>query len=234
MLKPQVNKEKGFTILEIMIATVVVSVILVLITSVMIGLQNLYNKGLNEERAQDNVRSIVDQIAQEIQASGSVVLDQPGIFTATIAGTNYPVNAYCIGSVRYLFVTGLQLGSQTQQSLWRDSSDSGNKCVFTPTNSNLNIIYNNPNSIVTDNGKELIANGARLTYFKILPPFTYPNDPNYTIQLSIAYGNDNQLNPFPFTTTNAKCNGGAGDQFCATASLSTEVAQRDNTTLQPL
>ncbi|MFI5270698.1 MAG: PilW family protein [Candidatus Saccharimonadales bacterium] len=229
MIKMHKHSQRGFTIIELMIATVVVSTLLITVTYVMIGMQNLYDKGLNEQRAQDNTRTIIDQMALEIQSTGQAIVAPASVLTDTvnIGGTNYNynINAVCIGSVRYLYVINLEVGVQTKQALWRDSADSGNSCVLSPINhAVVDIINNTPN----DNGEELIPSNARLTDLEILSPTA--TDPNYTIKASVAYGSDDLFNPvFPSTTANydVTCKGGTGDQFCATAKLTTEVGQRD-------
>jgi prepilin-type N-terminal cleavage/methylation domain-containing protein len=229
MIKIHKHSQRGFTIIELMIATVVVSTLLITVTYVMIGLQNLYDKGLNEQRAQDNTRTIIDQIALEIQTTGQAIVAQPSVLTDTVTinstSYSYNINAVCIGSVRYLYVINLEVGVQTKHALWRDSADSGNSCVLSPINKSIIDIINKTPS---DNGEELIPSNARLTDFEVLQPTA--TDSNYTIKVSVAYGTDDLFNPaFPSATPNydISCKGGIGDQFCATAKLTTGVGQRD-------
>lgn len=221
MMQQKLKKQMGFTILELLIATVVVSAILVLVTTVMIGIQNVYDKGVNQQRAQDNVRNIVDQIVQEIQAGNSTIV-QPNLglgysFKANFNGTlgSYQVQAVCVGTVRWVYIIGLQVGTSVQQALWRDTTPE------TGCQSNV------PNIRITTNGEngvEYIASGSRLTDFEVIAPTG--SDPNYTIKASLAVGKDDLLSTN--NSYNAVCNDGTGQQYCATARLTTEVSQRQN------
>lgn len=199
----------------------IVSVILLLVTTVMIGLQRLYYKGLNQEKIQNNARTIADDVNQEIQTSTST----PAVAWVPVASTfsasfnnqpptNYHVSAVCIGSVRYVYIIGLQVGTgsnQVAQALWRDQTPSGGCASGVPQ---IN------NSTPSDGGLEYIAAGSRLTNFQI----TQQGNGDYALSVSVAIGQDNILSTN--TSYNAQCIGGSGDQYCATAGLKTEVRQR--------
>jgi len=222
MKQHQPKKQSGFTILELMIATVIVSIILLLVTSVMISLQNLYYKGVNQESVQNDVRNITDQVSQEIQdtnaTEGTAVQTASLPYSVTVNGVTSHEMATCIGSVQYLYVIGPEVGTATKQAMWRDSTP-GSGCGKTAPN----IITTDP----SDGGTEYVASGARLTDFQINPPT--PGDSNYAIYVSVAIGNDNVINLNNNATNNdygAACIDASGNQFCATASLQTEVGQR--------
>jgi prepilin-type N-terminal cleavage/methylation domain-containing protein len=61
------SAEQGFTIVELMIATTVLSTLLVVVAIVMISIGKLYYKGLNQARLQDNTRNAVTAIAKQLQ-----------------------------------------------------------------------------------------------------------------------------------------------------------------------
>jgi len=220
----KLTHQSGFTILELMIATVVLSVILLLVTSVMIGIQALYYKGVNQENVQNNVRSIVNEVSQEIQDNNLTVQPVALPYWVTVKSVPYQEKALCIGSVRYLYVMGAQVGSETAQALWRDSTPvTGCGTNGTAFSVAPNIINHTP----ADNGTEYVASGARLTDFQVTSPTG--SNPNYVISVAVAIGNDGLLNLNNNATNNdygAQCISNPGDQFCATASLTTEVGQR--------
>lgn len=240
------RSEQGFTIIELLIATTVLSMILLLVTTMMIGIGNLYYKGINQARVQDNVRSVTDEVSQYLQLNGRPPLQQP--LPPNPNGTQ----AYCIGTTRYTYVLYRQIGAntgspdfQSRHVLWRDTINASGSCPL----ANLN--NTNP-SLGTDvgggnakNGTELIAPNSRLMKFSILP-LTSP----YTINIEVAYGDNDLLcdtgtandctTPYSNTSVMAKlvggsqssptgdmrCRGSLGDQFCSTADLNTTVAQR--------
>jgi prepilin-type N-terminal cleavage/methylation domain-containing protein len=205
-------KQSGFTILELMIATVVLSTILLLVTSMMVGIGRLFTKGFSQSRTQNNARSITDDLAQRLQFNNSDVFAGSGMD----ANTRY----YCVGEFRYTYVTGVKIGdivgtnpAQTHV-LWRDKPTSctrpGVGFMTSP----------NPGT----GGIELIAPNSRLTSFCINCGVAGPLASPYTIEVSTAFG-DTDLISSP-SSYNARCIGGSGNEFCGTAALRTVVAQR--------
>jgi len=196
--------QKAFTIIELMIATAVFSTILVMVTIMMISIGNLYYKGVNEARVQDDVRSITDEVAQHLELSDAGPLP-PAV---SPNGLNH---AYCIGDTRYTFTLNRQIVTQTPHVLWRDTNPTPDSCSTT------NTFLTSPPPAT--NGSELIAPNSRLTFFSI------SNTSPYTISVGIAFGDTTLLNLSGINTT---CKGNIGDQFCATATLTTTVTQRVN------
>jgi prepilin-type N-terminal cleavage/methylation domain-containing protein len=201
-------QQAGFTIVELMIATTVLSVILLLATVILSNIGGLYYKGINESRTQDNVRGITDQVSQDLKYTGG---DFTGPTTENIGGQSY--DYFCIGDVRYTYVIGEMIGSGTDTDgttaksphvLWRDTSGCSSRQRFL-------------------SGTELINPNSRLTYFSVGPSIGAPAG-TFQIQVGVAYGDIDLINDPD--SLDASCKGGTGDQFCATASLTTTVVQR--------
>ncbi|MGC1177435.1 MAG: prepilin-type N-terminal cleavage/methylation domain-containing protein [Candidatus Saccharimonadales bacterium] len=211
------SRQQGFTIVELLIATAVLSTILVLVTVMMIKIGNLYYKGVNQARVQENVRNLTDEVSQQLELNGGSV---PYIHTDTEDPNTHLLvdpQAYCIGTTRYSFVlnkqisTSATLGSdQTRHVLWRDSVPVGSCAALTQAQLN--------NQTPSSGGTELIAPNSRLTSFSITPTIS-----PYTLSVAVAYGDTDLLN---VSSSGAACKGSIGDQFCATASLTTGVVQR--------
>jgi type II secretory pathway pseudopilin PulG len=217
--------ESGFTIVELMIATSVLSMMLLIVTLIITSIGNLYYKGVNLSRIQDDTRNITSQVSQDLELNNSF-----GTFNTTNPNPG-STEAYCIGNVRYTFVVGKELGNNANEShhvLWRDTNPTpGGACGPVGT-------FPNPAS----NGSELVAPSSRLTQFSIagISP--------YHVAVNVAYGDDDLLcspsvsgscqtpNAMPtvadFTKGDLLCKGlsSTGSSFCATASLNTTVVQR--------
>jgi prepilin-type N-terminal cleavage/methylation domain-containing protein len=218
------RRQKGFTIVELMIATTVLSVVLLLVTAMMIGIGNLFTKGVNQARIQDNVRSISDEFAQQLKFTGATLAWTANPSTVAIndlsgAAHTYTINAFCIGDTRYSFIVGVQLGTASNQIrhvLWRDSLSSVGASACNPINLRNNI---------TTDGTELMASNSRLTDLRI------KGASPYTIDVGEAYGDDDLLSN-PHSTGPPQpaqlCMGNVGDQFCATATLHTVAVNRKN------
>lgn len=224
MSRHKYRNQQGFTIVELLIATAVLSTILVLVTVLMVNIGNLYYKGINQARVQGATRNITDEVSQHLELSS-------GVLQAT-ANASYPnIQAYCTSDTRYTFITGVQIGHKAPPGtvgpvyyhiLWRDTNPTPGSCQVDATNGGA----------MTDasatNGTELIPPNSRLTAFCI-GTIDASNTCNvstispYTLSVGIAYGDDDLLNVNGISTV---CSGIKGDQFCATAHLTTAAVKR--------
>lgn len=202
------RNQQGFTIIELLIATTVLSVILLLVTVIMTNISNLYYKGVNQSRLQDDVRNVTAEISQHLELNDQAITSASSTYSGVL------MQAYCIGDTRYSYVTNIQIGTgtgQIQHVLWRDTYSGG----CTPVNLSLANPENGPN--VGTDGTELIAPNSRLTVLSI--SVTSP----FTVSIGMAYGVTSVMNLNGINTT---CKDGGGDDFCATASLNTTIVQR--------
>ena len=78
----------GFTIVELMIATLVFSVILTIATVGILNIGRLYRKSLTQSQTQQVARTILDTVSQNIKFNGGSV----------VSGTNI----YCLGAGKRL------------------------------------------------------------------------------------------------------------------------------------
>lgn len=207
--------QQGFTIVELMIATAVLATMLVLVTVVMVNIGKLYYKGINQARVQDDTRSITDQVAQQLQLT-----DQP----PTTAPGPHSTQAYCIGSVRYTYVVGVQLGVPPHQApnippsgstyshvLWRDINPTPGSCFIDPSDPHtvtpVDLTQNTPSA----GGTELVPGNSRLTAFcigtlDVAAGTCTPAPSPFTLTVGIAYG-DSDLLCSPSVANS--CNAGA-------------------------
>jgi prepilin-type N-terminal cleavage/methylation domain-containing protein len=235
-IKKRLNQQ-GFTIVELLVATAVFSTILVLVTIMMTSIGNLYQKGINQARVQDAVRTITGDVSQHLELSSGNRLDNASNGTAT-PGT------FCIGNTRYTYVIGKKLNSINDSTnsthvLWRDDPGTTASCPAV----NLDVAQpHSPSPQPGTDGVELMPPNTRLIKFEILGP----NSP-FAFSIGIAYG-DNELlcSPADATTCSGSksmtglvpvpwndfingdllCKGSAGDQFCSTAIADTNIVQR--------
>jgi prepilin-type N-terminal cleavage/methylation domain-containing protein len=233
-------REEGFTIVELMIATAILSVILLIVTALLIGIGNLYYKGVSQAAVQDNVRTITDVISQDLQLNGDSLLTDPH--------TN-PTDprSYCIGTTRYTYVVGEEITSanpvptyQSNHVLWRDTVPAGT-CPEMPesTFDSLSLTNTNPDGSGGTNGTELIGSSSMLTNFTIAnttSPFTITIGEAYgsadllcdtgTTNDCITNGNSNHIWNPNVPVGNVLCKDYAAHQLCATDKLTTTVSER--------
>lgn len=208
MIRQQLNcrtaRQHGFTIIELLIATMIFSVVLLIITGGILQITRVYYKGVTEANTQNAARSIIDTISQAIQFNGGVV-------QATPAPTVGAAQSFCVGSLQFSYRLGYQLvdgatgTNQTNNSL-REDTISG--CTAMSAGA-------------TFTGRELMSPKMRLSSLSVQPAGTNL----WKITVQVTYGDDDLLNN-P-TAANASCKGiQAGTQFCSVSELSTIVVKR--------
>lgn len=187
--------QQGFTLIELLISSTVFSVILLLCTYGLIQIGNTFYKGRTVTNTQNAARNVMDNISQAIQYGGKDVRPSPQVVNTNVKDKG----AFCTGRVRYRYQKTQVKDGTSAWGLIVD--DQGVACNDTDTNKG--------------NAKELLGPNMRITELVI----NQVGD-NYTINLSIAYGDDDLLD------ADKKCKTGAGSQFCATSTLSTTVQRR--------
>lgn len=220
------DRQRGFTIIELMIATAILSTMLIMVTALMINIGNLYYKGINQALVQNDARSITDDVAGNLKFN-----DQAPIQLPPSAATHYTA-AYCIGSTRYTYVLGVKIGetvggSTYQHVLWRDQIATPDDCFNKPAN------LTSATPSADPNGTEMISPNSRLSVFCIgsftAPSTCNPSTSPYDLAVGVAAGDTDLLtNPTPLANNwDTICNGAkVGHQFCSTARLQTSVVQR--------
>lgn len=241
---PAPPQQDGFTIVELMIATSILSIILVLASVAMISIGNLYQKGINQSNTQDDVRSIADELSQDLKLNSGQVTTVTDT-TATFSDGSHPtIHAICIGSsVRYSYITGYEIGNGTENNrpevphiLVRDDNTDytgGFGGDILGSSPGCHPIDLTKTSFAHESGdSELIATKSRLTYFCVTSNGSCtdlnPTSP-YTVSIGVAYGDTDLLSsPTGSSPGAVTCSGNTGDQFCATAYITTLAVQRLN------
>ena len=225
------SNNKGFTIVELMIALTILSTLLVIATMVLMQISRIYTKGVNMANLQNATRTISGDLSSSLQFSGSApapctASDASALTTCYVNKSNYGgtiVFSYCINTTRYSYVINKQLGKDaitnatTSHVLWRDTMPASGAC---PT---LDItVPGRPTGSGAD-GFEMAPDHTRLNRFYINQS---PADSGiYTVQIWMAFGDDDLL-VTPDSQGNTNCNGNIGSQFCATSKITTAVTRR--------
>lgn len=102
---------KGFTVIELMIATAVFGVILLLASGATITLSRQFYMGTTKARTQEVARNVAEEVARNIQFSTSEPVKIP------VSPAEAP--AWCIADRRYTYVTGKMLEEETPKVLVR-------------------------------------------------------------------------------------------------------------------
>lgn len=193
-------KNKGFTIIELLIATVVFSVVLLVITSAVVQFGRLYYKGVIQSRTQETARSVMQEVTQSVQFSK----DSPVHSPATGDGV------LCIGDKRYTYRLGKQLGA---------AAPSIPHVLVSDVNASCGSGYSGMATADLSGGaREML--GERMQLVKLEVMAAGPG--LWQITVHVAYGEDGDLLP-----DKSGCQPVIfGGQFCAVSVLTTTVSQR--------
>ena len=204
----------GFTIIELMMSTVVFSMVLLLLTNGVISFTKSYYKGVTEANTQHVARLVTEDITQSIQ------LNSANLIPAIPSNTANPPSdwqGFCFGNEAYVYRLHYQLvnGSpnlnihQTTQALLKGNAPAG--CVNVTADSLVTSITSK---------EELLAPSMRLADFTVTPL----TNGLYSLVVNVAFGDDDLLSDWQSTTPS--CKSQAGSQFCAVSGLSTVVQKR--------
>lgn len=209
------RQQAGFTIVELLIATLVFSTILLIATAGLLQIGRLYNKGVINSRTYEVASAIMEDISQSIQFNG-------GNITSSITSTGVTPDTstgFCIGQRRYSMIMGKMMADDPASHGLVTDTINGSCNASVPA---LDLSQPGPRPPGANNPKEFLAPYMRITALEVIPS---PNSGSlYKVSLRVAYGEDDLL-----TTTignTAQCKGGSGTEFCSTAELSVIVQKR--------
>jgi len=212
------QKNGGFTIIELMIASSVFAILLLVVTAGILSFTRQNYKGIVSTRTQTVARSITAEVSQAIQFGSNVNIGLPG------SGSE---KGFCIDNKLFSYILGQQVmdkgglpaNHQGYHGLVVNSS--GVSCNVTTAPMLLPAV-----PTLAANQRELLGNNMRLAALDVAA-----NGDLYTIHVRVVYGDDVALSPaVTSTTTNwpgEHCVGDSnGSQYCAISDLTTTVQKR--------
>ena len=236
--KRAMNEESGFTIIELLIATVVFSLVMLILTYGILQISRTYYKGVTSANTQNTARDVIDNISQAIQFSGQ------GTGFAAIPSTNGSLG-FCIGNQRYSYLPGYQLLNGTVDT----TANQTNYAFVVDTPASCNPISSSAQDLVgITKGTVMLAPGSKelmglhMRLADLMLPASV-SDNLYNIHIRVVYGDNDLLcsetavasscsstTTMPsggdYAETDLSCKGQAGDQFCAVSDLNTIVQKR--------
>lgn len=236
---------RGFTVIELMIATTIFTILLLVVVAGVMQFTHQYYRGVIGSQTQNVARRLLNSVAQTIEFSPGKsdtalsTLIKLNAATSVIPPHTY---GYCVGpSQRYSFQLGKEVNdTPAVHALISDVTSSCSTSTYALDASNGNVLTNNdPNTGHPPlQATELLGAHMRLSKFDINPVVSMPGA--YSITVKVVYGDDDLLcspskgdcNSTAVSTNLSQpditCKRTAGSQFCATAEYSTVVEKRVN------
>lgn len=204
------NSQAGFTIVELMISTVMFAVIMIGIMSFVAQISRAYYKGQSQARTQETARTVVEEISRAVQFS-------PGVFSEATAGNT---KSFCFGQQKFILHQNQQTtGSTTTPGL--TTAQSATACGVVPvagTELLGNTMRVSKLSVNRIGSSEKYAITVRVIYGErdLLCPDGGDCSANTTWDINANLGEQN-----------VRCKDiQSGSQFCAVSELSTIVERR--------
>ena len=229
-LTPNTGNQRGFTIVELMIATAVFSIVLLILTTGVLSFTRQYYKGIINNRTQNIARNTVREITQSIQFSTGEV--------TTLYNNAGQVGGYCINGRPYYFALGRQLNGGDAATTAKHVLITGSANCVSPA---PNITNADLNSSPYIGFRELLGDKMRLAYFNVTPI----SGGSTEVVMRIAYGDKdllcsgsvaNSCQPTgsltdtqilnPLGDNALQCRGSSGNQFCSVIGFTTQVVKR--------
>lgn len=246
------DNQRGFTLLELMIATTIFSSILLLLTFGLINIGKSYYKGRNTARTQELARRVMDEISQSIRFGDRApspitnyngvdyVLGKGVIRDSTDPGNIINIDPADVRSHLFEDYNPTNITIEDYFCIGNKRYVFGNKRVKEAEGADTaqhGLVVDTVGECKVDGGglkqnlasgrKELLALNARLTEFKIVK-----NGGNYTITVQVTTGDDGLVvlrKPTnPTDPPYGSCKGGTDSPYCAVSRLETTVQRRRN------
>lgn len=221
---------QGFTIVELMIATLVFSTILLVITVGVLKFTSAYYKGVNASATQSTARTIADTVGQAVQFGTPAVTE-----SSTTPGPLYvsanKTGLFCAGGYAFVY-------SHTQYTgLAPSLTNAGVYMMKMPTGAcDIATIPS------LTGGQEMLSKGMRVTDIRLVENGT---SGVYSFNVTVAYGDSDLLCIVGDATagcgtggatpsdlqlrgqnTKVSCRTGAGNEYCAVVTLNTSIKKR--------
>jgi hypothetical protein len=205
---------------ELMIASMVFAVLLLVVTAGVMSFSRQYYKGIVTTKTQTAARNIMSEVAQSIQFGSNVYTDL--VDPSGLAGM-------CVDNKLFSYMIGQQVkdrgGVAAQHQAYHGMvvDTTGSACADTTLPSTLPT-----NAGLATGQRELLGDNMRLGALDIT------NDGStYIIHVRVIYGDDDLLSPAVSSSTTADewgatvCGAASRDsQYCAVSDLTTTVQKR--------
>lgn len=218
-LKNLSDKQKGFTIIELVIASSVFGVVLLIAMTGILYIGRSYYKGIITSRTQETARSISNEISSTFQYGGVNPVTSPAV--ADYGGLS--VHTQCIGKFRYSYILDSRVSNDgapgtSKHALWLDVIGEGKACAP------LDLRQDVPEDGNTDTSpdakaqrRELLPNNMRLDEFSMQQQ---SGRSFLSTNIRLIFG-EQDLSPAGTCIQNR-----FGGQFCAVSDLNTTVKKR--------
>ncbi|MDQ3093589.1 MAG: prepilin-type N-terminal cleavage/methylation domain-containing protein [bacterium] len=230
MIKTRQTKRfsKGFTIIELMIATVIFSLLLLICLNALVQISRAYYKGISASKAQEAARSIADELTQSIQLSADRLMASIGPSGPLVTAGDDATGILCIGYRSYTYAIDRQ--AVTNTSPVPADKEIRNVMVRRDLNtscdqSSANAYKFNLDNAISGSDRSMVGENMRLSRLRV-SPVAGTDDRLWEVQVAVVYGDTDLIEADPSNSGRVICKSGTGTEFCALAEVNTVVKRR--------
>jgi len=217
---------KGFTILELMIATAISSGAILLLMFGFLAMSDSYTKGLTVSQTQNTTRDVINTISQSIQFGDPTTISWTiPMVSAQSASTS---GWFCADNNIFAYTLGQAVTANSTHTTGNDALiEQTGTC---PPPSGTYSANNRPYPGKSE--QELLGPNMSLAAFSV----AMGADNTYLINIHIVFGSSTVLQGvtqsnggvlyYDIGSNQVKCSGQAGQDFCASSDLQTVVVPR--------
>lgn len=214
MMDRLTNRQKGFTIIELLIATAIFSIVLIIFLTVIIRISEIFYKGVTLTNTQEAARTLIQNISDDIQ------------FTKSNPQLYLDKNYFCIADHRYVFNKGVQVNSG-------DPDDYG---IVRETVTSCKPTTGASGQPIGADAEKLLGPGMQLNDISIQPLsgawqvsvtlVAYGSDKTVFSSSTASDDNPNSASYNSYKAPDAKCRTlSLSSQLCATATYESTILQ---------
>ena len=206
------KNRKGFTIVELMIAISVFSVVMIIATTGILLVARQYQSGVTKTAMQSATRDIHQKISDSIKYSGGSVWQKD-----SSSPTGYSV--ICAGNIRYFYKKpDLNIDNKIENfsslsSLYYEQKTTGS---FTDSDCGIG---------PSTDSQQLLPNNAKVAVFDVTTAVEDGVTKSATISTRFVKGDEDLFN-LPEIPAQLQCKSGVGNEWCSVVSLSSIVNPR--------
>lgn len=227
--------ERGFTLIELMLATAVFSVTLLIALNGFLQIGRLFYKGVSNTQTSGITRQLLNEFSRNLQ----ITPDFTGKQTASSGSGQYYY--YCLNGNRYTYTRGsdgraimldlskpknYSAGDDANFGLVKDSLPGTSSCAAPCDPDNLSSCGSSSIPLDKDNLVELLGNNMRVGELTLEEDTASATQNLYNIKIMLISGSDESLDfPDGFDRPDtARCAGGlSNQQFCSISQLTTST-----------
>ncbi len=197
------DRQRGFTLVELMLALAFVAFILLFSLTTVIQVMQTYNKGLALKKINQAGRTTLDDISRNLQIADPSAVDVSAISDGRI----------CLGSISYVW------NDYNTPTSSANKFDDNSSLVLARVNDPAEAMCSQNNSaypnVPKDDSTEILTSSIWIMALSIGDPSV--DSPLVNVRIQLAIANDPAI-------VSGKCvYGGSTGQYCATSDFSTSV-----------